>query len=456
MGLKTSASLLLFVAILCVYLGTDNSSVVAEPGAPAAKGKPVPLFNSDTRLEPATIEDTPTALITRVADRSRDRHSREWMFHNYDHYLALYWEHRTHMIEIVDQVAKGGKTITFNFTTLWPVNADLRAFFDGGGIGVAQYAHNMRSTRVDKTHYTTSIWENNIEKRPIKIGDRVEIEFSPFLEGPPRGRENYYGTSFLYIAGQGGMVPWEWHEEVSVAQKKKGRSLDSFPLPEMAWLGGRTTVSEQYSDEPKARFDQMALNISPINSQPFMLGRRLVHTDFSTGIHSEKLPDNPVFTEVKGKLGARFAERSCIACSQAKPPDVGKPLLQYLVKVGSDAKGTPHPQLGSVLQPQAAAGATPEGSVSISAWATTEGTYGDGTKFTLQKPEYKFTGVVPEFYSIRLAVSKPIGMGLLEAVDEGEVAALAATNGGHMNLVTDPETGQVRMGATVGKPVRPA
>ena len=95
-------------------------------------------------------------------------------------------------------------------------------------------------------------------------------------------------------------------------------------------------------------------------------------------------------------------------------------MLQYLVKVGSDAKGTPHPKLGSVLQPQAAKGTTPEGSVSISGWTTTEGTYGDGTPFTLRKPEYKFTGVVPEFYSIRLAISKPIGMGLLEAVDEND------------------------------------
>ena len=46
----------------------------------------------------------------------------------------------------------------------------------------------------------------------------------------------------------------------------------------------------------------------------------------------------------------------CIACAGAKPPAVGKPMLQYLVKVGSDAKGTPHPQLGSVLQPQATKG----------------------------------------------------------------------------------------------------
>ncbi len=104
------------------------------------------------------------------------------------------------------------------------------------------------------------------------------------------------------------------------------------------------------------------------------------------------------------------------------PPDVGKPMIKYLVKVGSDAKGTPHPKLGSVLQPLAAKGTTPEGGVSISGWTTIEGTYGDGTAYTLRKPVYKFTGVDPEFYSIRLSVSKPMGMGLFEAVDESFVA----------------------------------
>jgi len=67
----------------------------------------VPLFNGETKLEPATIENTPTALITRVGDRVRDRHAREAKFHAYDHFLPLYWENRTVAIEIIDHVAKG-------------------------------------------------------------------------------------------------------------------------------------------------------------------------------------------------------------------------------------------------------------------------------------------------------------------------------------------------------------
>ena len=65
----------LVLALAFVYLATDNSSVVAEPATPVADAKPVPLFNSDTKLEPSLTEETPTALITHVADRVRDRHA---------------------------------------------------------------------------------------------------------------------------------------------------------------------------------------------------------------------------------------------------------------------------------------------------------------------------------------------------------------------------------------------
>ncbi len=442
MGFKVSSGLLFCLALPLLFVATDNNSAVAEPKAPvAAVGKFVPLFNSATKLEPATIEDTPTALITRVADRGRDRHAREGMFRVYEHFIGFYFEFRTSTIEVVDTVAKGGDHVTFNMTSLVPLHGpNLRAFFEGKGT-VAQYSQNTIAKQVDPLHYTQTFKYNSNERRPIKIGDRIEIEWSVFLDKgaihrphPSEDRTAYYGTPLLYVVGTPGMQPWEGI----------GPYKDSFPLPALALNGGATTTHQNYSNEPKWLFDQLATNMAPIDAQPYMLGRRLAHTDFGDGSHSE--PQNPVFTEMKGKVGARFSERSCIACSMAKPPAVGKPMLQYLIKVGSDAKGTPHPKLGSVLQPQAAKGVTPEGGVSISGWTTVEGTYGDGTKYTLQKPTYTFTGVVPEFYSIRLAISRPIGLGLIEAVDENEIAALAAKNGGHMNLVVDPQDGKVRMG----------
>jgi CxxC motif-containing protein (DUF1111 family) len=445
--------------IAYVYLTSDDRLMAAkDPGPAPAAGAPVPLFNSATPLEPDTILDTPTALVTRLGDRGRDRHAREWMFHSYEHYLALYWVDRTLSIEIVDTVAKGGNSVTFNIVSLAPLNLrDLRAFYEGK-FSIAQYSSNEQAKETSPLHYTAVVSMNTKERRPLKIGDRMEIEFSGFIKLPFEGRTNYYGTTFLYIVGQGGMQPWEWHDTIEDAHHWKLApdnaeaankpitiaALDSFPLPDLARSGGMTTGHESYSDEPKSRFDQMATNIAPADTQPFMLGRRLAHTDFLTGSHSE--PDNPIFKEQVGRLGARFAAGSCSDCKGAMPPAVGAPLLKYLVRVGSDAKGAPHPKLGAVLQPLAAKGTTPEAGVSLSGWTTTQGTYGDGSTFTLQKPVYKFTGVVPEFYSVRLSISKPYGMGLLEAVDEGVIADIAARNGGRMNLIADPQDGKWRMG----------
>ncbi len=88
----------------------------------------------------------------------------------------------------------------------------------------------------------------------------------------------------------------------------------------------------------------------------------------------------------------------------------------------------------------------------ISSYTTINGQYGDGTPYTLQKPNYTFGSYTPAFYSVRLA-PQLVGMGLLEAVSESTVQALAnadnaGTNGiyGRLQTVTDPQTGQPRLG----------
>jgi CxxC motif-containing protein (DUF1111 family) len=179
----------------------------------------------------------------------------------------------------------------------------------------------------------------------------------------------------------------------------------------------------------------------------------LHHTDFGDGSHSE--PDNPIYTEQIGKLGPKFVNRSCVAChvnnGRALPPAIGAPMLQSVVKVGSDASGSPDPILGSVLQPQSTSGPA-EGGVTISSYTTTSGAYGDGTPYSLQKPNYTFQGTTPQFYSVRLA-PQLVGLGLLEAVSESTITAMADSNdadhdgvSGRISTVTDPQTGQPRIG----------
>ena len=166
----------------------------------------------------------------------------------------------------MDTVAKGGDHITYNMTSLVPLHGpNLRAFFSG--TGAASYSHNAIAKQVDPLHYTYTLKYNEMTHRPIKIGDRIEIEWSVFLDKaaihrphPSEDRIAYYGTPLLYVVGTPGIQPWEGI----------GRGKDSFPLPELARSGGGTTTHQNYSNEPKWLFDQMATNMAPIDAQPYM------------------------------------------------------------------------------------------------------------------------------------------------------------------------------------------
>ncbi|HSU56419.1 MAG TPA: di-heme oxidoredictase family protein, partial [Candidatus Dormibacteraeota bacterium] len=397
--------------IKSVLLPMTNQSAFFRLRTPSAVAPPantnfVSLFDASTVLEPPVSVVTSNALVTYLADRARDRHARESNFQLYDHYLSWYWEQRVANIEIIDHVAKGGTDIIFNYTTQAELNpAEFRTCFRGINT-VAEYSDNAQATLVSTNasatpgetdfHYTASINSNAQLGRPLQLGDRVELEISQFLLQPRHGRNNYYGTALLYIVGQG-IVPWAEGQDMGFNGGIVGnvnQSLDSYTLPVEAWLGGQTTLPYQYSDEPVHRFKETAGNISPTNGQLFMLGRRLHHTDFGDGTHSE--PDNPVFTEQLGKLGPKFINRSCVAChvnnGRALPPAIGAPMLQSVVKVGSDGNGSPHPTLGSVLQPQSLSG-PPEAGVVISSYTTNSGRYGDGAPYSLQKPNYTFQGI---------------------------------------------------------------
>jgi len=418
----------------------------------------LPLFSVATTRQPDSVVETSTAKITYIADRVRDRHAREANFHIYDHYLTFYWEQRVASIEIIDHVAKGGTGITFNYTTLDRLNpAEFRTFF-GGVTTVAQYNNNQIATLVSTNpsdtpgetdyNYSATITQNaNANNRALQIGDRVEVEISYFLLSPRNGRNNYYGTTLLYVVGEG-IVPWAQANDLGLPGGVVGivnQTLDSNPLPQETWLGGRTTLPYQYSNEPEHRFKQMAGNITPENGEAFMLGRRLHHTDFQTGVHSET--GNPVFTAQMNKVGPKFVSSSCVSChvnnGRALLPATGATLDQAVVKVGGSANGAPHPVLGEQLQPHATSGPA-EAGVVLAGFTTENGTYGDGASYTLRKPLLQFSGVIPSYYSLRVAPAL-VGLGLLEAVSESAVLALADPSdlnadgiSGRVNYVPDP------------------
>ncbi|MEM9018401.1 MAG: di-heme oxidoredictase family protein, partial [Verrucomicrobiota bacterium] len=402
----------------------------------------VPLFSANTVLEPPLQLETDEALYTYFSDRARDRHAREDQYQAYDHYLTHYWEHRTVAVEIIDTIPKGGDTITFVVESQWKLKeaqAELRFFYRGIGT-VAEYYDNKSMTPLDDTHYIRTVSFNAKEGRPIQVGDRMEFELSQFLESPPVGRDNYYGTTYLYIVGEG-LVPWETRGVFGDASTERE---DSYPIPERARLGGGTTLPYEYSNEPDNHFMQMATNLSSINGQTFVLGRRVHHTDFGDGSHDEGT-GNPDFEELSGFLGLRYVNNSCVAChtrnGRAIPPPEGEILSDYVVRVG-DGTGNSHPLLGSLLQSRSTDG-EPEAVVRLAAWQDV----GD-----LRQPLYRFEDVTPAHFSVRIA-PQLVGMGLLEAIPETDIAALADpddANGdgisGRLRIVTDPESGDQRIG----------
>ena len=419
-----------------------DSNDAGEPDTPTPPTDFVPLYDAATPLNPALQSETDEALITRFADRARDRHAREDQFQAYDHYLSFYWEHRTVAVEIVDTVAKGGTTITFNVETQWrlsPMQAELRFFYRGMNT-VAEYYDNGAMTPIDNTHYTRSVSYNPKTNAPLAIGDRLEFELSQFLDAPPRGRSNYYGTTMLYLVGIG-LVPWEAR---GVFGDPSTEREDSYPIANKGWSGGQTTIHRAYSAEPDNHFMQMAGNLADIHGQAFVLGRRIHHTDMGDGSHDES-PANPPFAALQGKLGPRYVNRSCDSChtrnGRALPPAIGQQLTQHVVKV-STSDGSSHPDLGNVFQPGNALGAS-EGQVMLAGWDETDG---------LRSPQYTFSGTPPESFSVRLA-PQLVGMGLLEAIAEEDILAHADPDDvdgdgvrGIPNIVTDPETGDLRVG----------
>lgn len=426
----------------------DADNVLPDGGSLPSGVEVVPLFPEDGEMEPPVREETESALITRFSDRARDRHAREDQYQQYEHYLHLYWLYRVAQVEIIDEVAKGGSRIIFNAKTQWKLDdnqAELRFFYRGIGT-VAEYHDNRPMTPIDKFNYTRTLDFNAAEGRPLRVGDKVEFELSQFLDKNEPGfvgRDNYYGTTYLYIVGRG-LVPWEG----------TGPRRDSEMIPEKAWLGGETTLHRNESNEPRNLFMQLATNMAPQNGQKFVEGRRVLHTSFVDGTHDES-HENPTWVEQAGKAGPYFINESCDAChtknGRALPPELGAPLDKFVVKVGMP-DGSADPFLGEVFQPRGLSGPG-EGSVSIARWVETNG---------LRRPEYAFTGATPSAYSVRIS-PQLVGMGLLEAIPESAILALADEHdedgdgiSGRPHIVTDRVTGQPRLGRFGWKAAQPS
>ncbi len=284
-------------------------------------------------------------------------------------------------------------------------------------------------------------------KRSLQAGDLIEFELGIFLagnQGDALGRFNYYSDVTVYQVGSTGAHAWF-----------RGPSSDptlipwdSHLIPTEALTGGALmTLQEDTSNQPEMNLMQAGTNIAGINIQSFQEGRRLFHTSFLTGTHPE--PGNPVFTAQAGKAGPKFQQPSCIAChaedGKSTPAQTGALNTMVVLTGDSDAQGNPIPdtRFGGHLEQGLITdlGQTFDGRqavLSIASTTSTAGTYPDGTAYTLQAPQYALADItgkalpMPAHMSVRSAPHL-VGMGLLEAVPEATLQALATAS------VTDPD-----------------
>jgi CxxC motif-containing protein (DUF1111 family) len=297
---------------------------------------------------------------------------------------------------------------------------------------------------------------NDVPGRPLVVGDVIEVSPSFFSTTAgmaakgDNGGIRYYSSEWIYVVGAG-LKPWYGVQP----------RLNSVPLPVETLSGGAGSVSYNYSNNGLFMFQQPSNNVGMQNIQRFVEGRRLVHTNFTTGDHSE--PGNDRYAPAVGLQGQRFNQSACIACHvnngrSIAPSAVNQRLDSMSIRVAMiDATGQqlPHPQYGTAIQMNAisATGTSQNwgNGVNVGGFETHSVTLADGTIVQLRKPTLAFEGPVPDAFSLRAALPM-IGTGLLEAVPEADILARASTTPdadgvkGLPNFVFDPETGAVRLG----------
>lgn len=296
--------------------------------------------------------------------------------------------------------------------------------------------------------------ENN--NSTFSLGDLIEITPAFFLEKGPDGSAlidgggtRYYSQEKLYVVGKG-ITPW-----YGVRPR-----LNNKPLPDEALSGGLASTSYNYSEEPFRSFQQAVENIGGKNMQRFVEGRRLFHTSFEDGSHSESPDINPLFTEYAGKMGERFNAKRCLSChamnGRSLPAQQGQTLetMSIMTALASlENVLTPDPTYGLNVQQLSLNPNSDDFSVSVASFESIKNITLSGEKtVTLQKPLYDFSGPTPAQMSVRQA-PQLIGMGLIEAIDEATILALADPEDnnndgirGIPNWSIDPETGRKHLG----------
>ena len=430
------------------YFSGGSTRTTAQ--APTLGGV-VPLFSASDVINPPVVTTRADGVIvTRGAGRVRGRHEKEGTFASFEPH---YFEDRTYGFIIEDFTPTGKNLIRTTYLPHNPPDHDgnritnFRTWKQRAGNATFEFNNYIPDkTEADKpaeagsafTYKAVQQYSETMapSDRKFAKGENYEFEIGVFIDPAslttPGARDSYYTDCFRYKIGEGGLTP-----------NNQDYAPAPGPVPE-ARGGGDTTVAWILDQQDIAEaIGQMALNIQPENVQNFVEGRRLFHTDFITGQHSEQ--GNEVFAEHMNQAGPLYATTACTNCHLHNGP--GTTVTTFSESTSMAFKLYNSGDLGAQLRLQ-------QGTATMASTVTKDVTLGDGTVVKLTRPVIALTpktGTVGGF-SARVA-RKLVGLGLLEAVTEETILSHADRldcdkNGisGRPSYVKDPETGALRIG----------
>ena len=191
--------------------------------------------------------------------------------------------------------------------------------------------------------------------------------------------------------------------------------------------GGDATTEVQTS----AAFTQHPATLDSTALARFARGNRIFSTPWVEAPSSVSQFDG---------LGPFYTRHSCSGChvhdGRGRPPqgpaDSAAAVVVKLGMVDRSGARRPDPRYGSVLSERAVQGLAAEGRLVVE-WQEVEQVYPDGARVTLRRPSLRATGLgygaldASTRFSLRIAPAV-IGAGLLEAVPDSLLAALADPN----------------------------
>lgn len=264
--------------------------------------------------------------------------------------------------------------------------------------------------------------------------------------------------------------PAAWRSRTDLTPKDLARvrsitaPTDDFSKPEkFERMSGGAATSRKFVN--RSSFSNFSANLDFAGERDFKLGDALFRKLWVS---------SPSSTQASDGLGPLFNARACQSChlkdGRGHPPeseDATSMFLRLARPPANEAEAAafsagvalnfPDPIYGEQLQDLAVPGLRAEGKMKIS-YTEVPATLGDGTVVKLRKPSYSVTDLAygpldpTTTLSPRIAPQMP-GMGLLQAIHEADIVALADPDdadgdgiSGKVQYSRDPSTGALMLG----------